>query len=605
MSKLLYHRPENPVAESPFDRAIVELARGQDVKIVSPYISLSYLERIIRMSRSWQLISDVFEWLSATPDRERSAVYEFLKRNEGVVHYYPAIHAKTVISQTAAYTGSANLTDAGVLRRTEFGVLLRDKAQVDEIHQWFAALWAQTSPPALDRVQELVASLNQLANSPFAGLDLRETHLESSAPKVRAKLVKLLGDHPVSLVARPKERASHAALVLQPPSVVEAPAASPATLPVAVASTTALTSPPVVTLRHELFDLDRAVMAYVERNAYAGFTLGDLHRDLALRSAALRVREAYFAIAPHCASLSRSLLELDAVNRLVYREGRFVQSSRPYLEEALAPLDALMEWLFMQLSFSEPRPLPEVAPAQLQPGVPRATYRLLLKQLEAAGFLRVGQGVQLNPAATWSARLRLLNRAYPAWCAALAKHQLMAAVKPTVGPAGSGQEKPSTGGVGLAHGAVGVQGAVTDVDADAEEQTHRAMEEERKLAPQGALHQSKTLANLDVAYECLAQLYLEHGETVDMSFDALRESISALTSLPKGESEKVLNGSFSFIQSPFMAVSAASRKAQVKLYPLLEGNPDLLRLPKTKALVEGSEKLTALAQPKTAQKLSA
>jgi phosphatidylserine/phosphatidylglycerophosphate/cardiolipin synthase-like enzyme len=232
MSKLLYHPPDNPVSESPFDRAIIEIAMGQDVKIVSPYLSLRYLERIVGISRSWQLISDVFEWLSATPDRERDAVYEFLKANEGSVHYYPAIHAKTVISQAAAYTGSANLTDAGVLRRTEFGILLRDKAQIDEIHQWFAALWAQTSPPALDGVQELVASLNQITSSPFVGSEVQDFYLESNALRVRAKLVKLLGEQPVPLAAIHKKRASDGTFWSQPTTKVEALASCSGSSPV-------------------------------------------------------------------------------------------------------------------------------------------------------------------------------------------------------------------------------------------------------------------------------------------------------------------------------------------------------------------------------------
>ena len=124
MQRLLYHAPDNPNQESPFDRAIVQVVRGKEASIVSPYMGLQYLDRIVGLTSSWRLISDVLEWLSATPVKERSAVYEFLKLHNGLVHHYPAIHAKVVVSSVGAYTGSANLTDAGVLRRTEFGVLL-------------------------------------------------------------------------------------------------------------------------------------------------------------------------------------------------------------------------------------------------------------------------------------------------------------------------------------------------------------------------------------------------------------------------------------------------------------------------------------------------
>ena len=56
MPRLLYHAPDMPDQESPFDRAIVQVIRDQDVKIVSPDISLEYLQRLIHMSRSWRLV---------------------------------------------------------------------------------------------------------------------------------------------------------------------------------------------------------------------------------------------------------------------------------------------------------------------------------------------------------------------------------------------------------------------------------------------------------------------------------------------------------------------------------------------------------------------
>ena len=40
MQRLLYHAPDNPNQDSPFDRAIVQVVQGQNVSIVSPYIGL-------------------------------------------------------------------------------------------------------------------------------------------------------------------------------------------------------------------------------------------------------------------------------------------------------------------------------------------------------------------------------------------------------------------------------------------------------------------------------------------------------------------------------------------------------------------------------------
>ena len=36
MQRLLYHAPDNPNQDSPFDRAIVQVVQGQNVSIVSP-----------------------------------------------------------------------------------------------------------------------------------------------------------------------------------------------------------------------------------------------------------------------------------------------------------------------------------------------------------------------------------------------------------------------------------------------------------------------------------------------------------------------------------------------------------------------------------------
>ncbi|ADV01837.1 phospholipase D-like domain-containing protein [Alicycliphilus denitrificans] len=400
MSTLLYHPPDNPVEESPFDRAILELAKGRDVKIVSPYISLSYLERIIRVSQSWRLISDVLEWLSATPARERNAAYEFLKCHEGLVHHYPAIHAKTVISQAAAYTGSANLTDAGVLRRTEFGVVLREKAQIDEIHRWFAALWDQTSPPSLAGVRELITWLNQLSAPAEDTLSAKGTYLESNALKVRARLVKVLGEHPVSIATRLVERHETSKKALQIKSLAK---------------------------ESEPFDIDATVSSFIEKHAELGFSFSELHSALMGLSGNIRVRETYFAVLNYCASRPQSIFSEDAVNRLVYRQGLFLQSSKEYLDEALAPLDVLLEWLFKSLSFSEQRPLPASAPTALAPQPPHAAYRLLVRELATGGFIHLEQGARLNDQASWSPRLRLLTRAYLAWETSLAKHRIQMA----------------------------------------------------------------------------------------------------------------------------------------------------------------------------------
>lgn len=574
MSTLLYHPPENPVEESPFDRAILELAIGRDVKIVSPYISLSYLERIIGVSQSWRLISDVLEWLSATPSRERNAVCRFLQHHEGLVHHYPAIHAKAVISPAAAYTGSANLTDAGVLRRTEFGVVLREKAQIDEIHQWFAALWAQTSPPSLAGVRELITWLNQLSAPAEDTLSVKGAYLESNARKVRARLVKVLGEHPVSMAARLAE--SHRAQI-----------------PSATAATSELSKKAlqirVPAKESEPFDLEAAVSAFIEKHAALGFSFAELHSALMGLSSSLRVRDTYFAVLNHCASHPRSIFSEDALNRLVYRQGRFIQSSKEHLDEALAPLDVLLEWLFKCLSFSEQRPLPAATPTALAPRPPHAAYRLLVSELATGGFIHLEQGARLNDRASWSPRLRLLTRAHQAWESSLAKHHLQrAAVLSAQEAAAIPSVENSSGTIeGLGRSDLLPLGAIRG------EQDSSFVEQKNA--------RTRMLERLDILFEHLAQMYIRDGETLATSLPALVERLSKASTLKEGEVEQALSGSSPYIQSPFMALPTSSLRKRVRLFPLLEGNTDLSRLQRTMKAIETSAKLLELSRPKTAQ----
>jgi len=71
VTKLLYHYSSNQVATSPFDEAILMVASRQAIKVVSPYIGLNYLQRLVRMSTGWSLISDVEAWLSSLTVDER------------------------------------------------------------------------------------------------------------------------------------------------------------------------------------------------------------------------------------------------------------------------------------------------------------------------------------------------------------------------------------------------------------------------------------------------------------------------------------------------------------------------------------------------------
>lgn len=59
--KLLYHDPGAQGQTSPFDRALMSVASTAHLRLVSPYLGVDYLGRLVRQAGHWLLISDVEE----------------------------------------------------------------------------------------------------------------------------------------------------------------------------------------------------------------------------------------------------------------------------------------------------------------------------------------------------------------------------------------------------------------------------------------------------------------------------------------------------------------------------------------------------------------
>lgn len=576
MQRLLYHAPDNPSQDSPFDRAIVQVVQDQQASIVSPYIGLQYLHRLIRLSRSWRLISDVLEWLSATPAKERSAVYAFLKEHEGLVHHYPAIHAKTVVSRVGAYTGSANLTDAGVLRRTEFGVLLTDADQVLEIQQWFDAIWTQTSPPPLQSVLELIAELNQISHIAAEFVDLQTTSLESDARRVRAKLVNILGHEPQRVAAR------HTSTTGSPqaqPAPVQTPIPRVPKVPPSLASSVSkppLPSPALPPLNVPApagaFDLEEEVAAYVASNARAGFTFADLHQAMRSKSPGLTMRETYLTILESCASHPRALFLPDAMNRLVYSEGRFVQSNRELLTNALKPVDEMVSRIIEHLSFDDAATKQEDLESLL---APISVLRALLESMVRSGFVAQMQaGLKLVPTATWSPRLRLLERAHSKWFSRLNAHSSKRA------PVLTTEVQPS-------------QVSVTPLQATAEALGIEHTDDEGQS--QDLLTERRS-AQLDTVFSYLAEMRAQNGEKTKIGLSYLKTQLMTMSGLSESDVSRLINGTFHMYRSPFLAFVTEAR-ATVSIVADLEANPHLESLPNTRAAIKKHMVLQALATP--------
>ena len=570
MQRLLYHAPDNPSQESPFDRAILQVVQGQEASIVSPYIGLQYLQRLIRLSRSWRLISEVLEWLSATPPKERSAVYEFLKENEGLVHHYPAIHAKTVVSQVGAYTGSANLTDAGVLRRTEFGVLLTDAGQIREVQHWFDAIWAQTSPPALKSVLEVIGELNLIPHFAAEFVEVKATSLESDALRVRARLVKILGHEPQTVTARHTQTSPTVSPEALPK--VQAPSQAPVTNPATPSPASPALPPRPMAAPARVFDLEEEIDAYVTANALGGFSFVELHKAMRHKLPALTMRETYLSILESCASHPRALFWPDAKNRLVYSDRRFVQSNRELLTRALNPLDEMVSQIIEGLLFGDAT----TSQADLESQIaPLGVLRVLLEGMIRAGFVaQQDAGLQLVPSAAWSPRLRLLERAHAKWTSRLnalsTKRSPEVTAQALLPQAAVNPLQATAGRLGIEH-------------SDDDGQSQQKLIERRS-------------AQMDTVFSHLAEIRALQGEKTKIGLSYLKDQLTAKTGLNEGDVSRLINGTYPMYRSPFLALVTEAR-GTVSIVADLEANPHLGALEATRAAIKKYKVLQELEIP--------
>lgn len=108
--KLIYHPPGGASGKqvSPFDKAIIGMSRGKDIRSASPYLSLNYVRHIIEKCDSWRILTDVEEWVVSQRADARSEIRHFIESQSERVHHYPALHAKVLVAGDCALFGSAN-----------------------------------------------------------------------------------------------------------------------------------------------------------------------------------------------------------------------------------------------------------------------------------------------------------------------------------------------------------------------------------------------------------------------------------------------------------------------------------------------------------------
>lgn len=391
MTKLIYHQPGGSPNTSPFDDAILQVAEQGDVKIVSPYIGISYLQRIIDVSGDWMLISDIEAWLSSLSFRARPRAWRFIRENLDRIHHCPAIHAKTVIGQSLVMLGSANLTNTGILGRTEMGVLLEDPILVDELHDWFDSLWDQTAPPVVDEASAFVQWLDNEAFQQATSKGKRQA-LTSSSQRVRARLAKV--------EIFPK-------------------------LPVETGLDLGSLAHSLVIQEQKHFDsLAESVASTVNELASHGFSFGEFVVRVKAKAGKQSIREIYFALLPHCANHVRSVFADGTINRLILVDGRFIQSTVELISQQLAPFDDFLSYLVRNLDFDESRELLHVTKMERLTGIRALHQEQLISELLECNFLELIDiagdltEYRLTEDFEWSGRFRLFAKAFHDWSAA-------------------------------------------------------------------------------------------------------------------------------------------------------------------------------------------
>lgn len=184
--KLIYHSTDSIAKYSAFDAELVTLANQQNLCLVSPYIGLDYLKRLIQLSKSWRLITDFEEWIISHPSKEkRNKIVEFITKNPDRIKHISDIHAKVLISEHSAFLGSANFTDKGICQRTEMSVSFSEVEKVQEIKSWFESLWELATNFTEEQLSDFVKKNENTNSKP------RIKKLKSPSKKVmkRASLV--------------------------------------------------------------------------------------------------------------------------------------------------------------------------------------------------------------------------------------------------------------------------------------------------------------------------------------------------------------------------------------------------------------------------------
>lgn len=389
MTHLVYHNLSGVSGQSsPFDEAVLKVCRSGTVEIVSPYIGVDYLQRIIQVSEAWRLISDIEAWLSSLSMRARPKAWQFIRENLDRIHHCPAIHAKVVIGPQSAMLGSANLTITGILGRTEMGILIDVPEMVAELSVWFDTLWQQTLPPIADEANAFIQWLDEESKRPTSRRE--KFSLSASGMKIRARLAKL----PIP--------ATHAAkgVTINLKEVAQGL---------------------IVQEQRHYDSLNYALEFSINAFADDGFVFRQIVESVRQAFPESTIREIYFALLQHCANHVRSVFSENTRNRLILVDGLFMQSSIELISQALSPFDSFLAHLVDYFDFSQAQNTPDEDDLEDLTGIRGQDQTMLVSELLECGFLEIEDiaghlpQYHLSEAFEWSGRYKLFIKAMHVW----------------------------------------------------------------------------------------------------------------------------------------------------------------------------------------------
>ncbi|MCC6972254.1 MAG: hypothetical protein IT434_18730 [Phycisphaerales bacterium] len=391
---LVYHKHATTGTISPFDEAALLVSRASSLQIVSPYIGVTYIERLIAVSRNWYLLSDVEEWLRSLSVRARPRAWLFIRKNLDRIHHCPALHAKVLIGDSSALIGSANFTIQGILGRTEMGVLLNDIAQVEELRSWFHKIWQETTSPTVDEGNAFVQWLDDEA---LLNVSRRPKFVFSSTQvKVRARLVQTAS--------------------------LELPLSRSKTKDPLDLTTVAKTA--VIEEAQQYESIQQAVRETL-RDLLASsqsFSFREFLERLKVEYPGTTLRDAYFGIAQFCTNHIRSVFGEQTGRVLILGDdGRFHSANSGDVKESVRKFDAFLVILIQKLDPIKPSRLPSEDELARLAGLQIPQIQILIGELVDIGFLILDDisgevaRYQLDPRFTWDGQFLMFSRAKTAW----------------------------------------------------------------------------------------------------------------------------------------------------------------------------------------------